>query len=142
MAKKGTKKKAAKKKAAKKNTRNTRAKTSSAKTPQVKKTTVTFKCVSHTCVADKGPKIPIGDTKSTVTFKAPSCNVTIQYFDPATGAPLRPPFEETTTTGPIILNKGVPQTFTVRTTAQHHNFYDATCEDCGKVFEPPEMIVP
>ena len=125
MAKKGTKKKAAK--------------------PATKNTIITFGCVSKTCVADTGPKTKVGDTGSKVTLKANSETVTIQFFDPNSGAPLRPPFTQTTGTGPIVIHKsGPPPRFTVRDDALHHNRYKATCEkpDCVGLHEPPEMIVP
>jgi len=139
MAKKGTKKKAAKKKAAKK----TAKKKTPAKTTPARKT-ITFKCISDTCAAHTGPKTHLGPKKSKVTLNAPSNKVTLQFFDPDSGNPLRPPFVETNSTGPIVINKGGRRTFTVRDDAPRDNFYDAKCEDpeCGKVVEPPEMIVP
>jgi hypothetical protein len=149
MAKKGTRKKtagkAAKKKSARKTaTRKTTRKTTGKKTSSAGRKTLTFKCISDTCAANTGPKSHIGAKKTKVTLRAPANKVTIQFFDPDTGAPLRPPFVETTTTGPIVINKGSSKTFTVRDDAPKHNFYDAKCEDpdCGKVVEPPEMIVP
>jgi len=140
MAKKGTKKKAAKKKAAKKKTAR---KTTGKRASSARSTTITFKCISDTCAPDK-PKPHIGPKKSKVTLKAPQNKVTLQFFDPDSGAPLRPPFEETTTTGPIVIRKRGRRTFTVRADASPHNPYQPTCEDpdCGTIVEPPEMIVP
>jgi len=66
--------------------------------------------------------------------------VTIEFIDPDTSAQITPPFEDAT--NPIHIAAGTHKDEVVRAGAAGEFFYNLTCQHCGTVVEPPEMIVP
>jgi hypothetical protein len=115
-----------------------------------------YECIDHECTATvtgsvNGGHAHIGPKKSTVRLEAPSCQVTIEFFDADKGQLIKPPFKNST--NPIIIPKGGHKNETVRDDAANggtsgnpgHYPYTLECKDkdCGgEVVEPPEMIVP